>query len=578
MFEVKNRILKVIGEEANLNLTDNLDFGDYSTNIALKKKNPKDEANKIKDKLLNDEDLMKLVEKIEVAGPGFINFWIKKDGLIEELERIAKEKEEYGKSKTNEGKKVVVEYSSPNIAKPFTVGHLRSTLIGDAIANLLEVIGWKVYRDNHLGDWGTQFGKLIYMIKRFDSSRAENSLLREPSASSRSFSGSLHDLDLKKLVNMYVEFHKEAEKDKSLEDRAREEFKKLEQGDVENRKIWKFCIDISMKEFNHIYSKLGIKFTENEGKGYGESFFEDKMQPVIKELQDKGLLKEGKEGAKMIEFPEEKFPPLMILKKDGATLYSTRDLATDKFRLERYGRDVVIVNEVGAEQTLYFQQLFEVEKMLNWVKEGQRVHVRHGHFRFKDKKMSTRKGNVIWLDSVIRTAEEKANRIRLGKASEPAKIDSQVGIGALKWNELKRDPIGDIIFDWDEILNMEGNSGAYMQYTYARTQSVLEKAKKAKRKTEKNKFENLDLNSEESDLMRYLCRFGEISAIAAKSYSPNIVCNYLYNLAQKYNTFYNKHKMIGSEQEDFRLSLNMAVGQIIKNGLFVLGIDAPNKM
>lgn len=559
---LKKEIAKASGaksDQVNLDIPDNPEFGDYSTNIALmnsksSKDSPQELAEKYIQKLSKSNSLKQIVSDTKTAGPGFINFYLKNEQLFSELEDIKKKGSEYGMSTENKGKKAVVEYSSPNIAKPFGIGHFRSTIIGDAVANLLEATGWTVYRDNHLGDWGTQFGKQIYAIKTWgDEQKLDKS-----------------DNPVEDLVDLYVKFHEEAEKDPGLEDRAREWFKKLEDGDTEARRLWQKCIDWSFKEFDRIYEILGIEFTENGGKGFGESYFEDKMDTIVQELDAKGILRVGKEGAKLVFFPNEKYPAMMIIKKDGSTLYATRDLATDKFRLQKYGQDVVIVNEVGAEQSLYFNQLYEIEKILGWVKSGQRVHIKHGLFNFKGKKMSTRKGNIIWLADVIDQAIKRAEEL----GSEDKKLAKTVGVGALKYNELKRDPIKNIDFDWDEILSMDGNSGPYIQYTYARTQSVLSKAKGVK--NEVKKAEKLD--GIERQLARTLSQFPGIVASASESYSPNMICNYLYNLAQTFNRFYTQDKIIGSGKENLRLLLTSDTGQVIKNGLALLGIQAPERM
>ena len=557
---IKDDIVRILIEttgtkDAELEFITNEAFGDYSSNIAMqgKGKNPREVAEGIVEKLKKDMRLSKMVDRIEVAGPGFINFWLKNDVLINNLIQID---EGYGFSDEKKEKLAIVEYSSPNIAKPFTIGHLRSTIIGDALANLLEATGWKVLRDNHLGDWGTQFGKMIYAIKTWgDEAKIAKS-----------------ENPVKELVVLYVKFHEEAEKDESLEERAREWFKKLEDGDTEARRIWQECIDWSFVEFDRIYDILGVAFSKEfeKGRGLGESFFEDKMGVVVKELEDKKLLKEGKEGAKLVFFKGDKYPPAMILKKDGATLYQTRDLATDKYRLEEYHPDLII-NEVGSEQTLYFQQLFEMERLLGWFTEGQRVHVGHGMIRFKEGKMSTRKGNVIWMEEVVSEALERAKDL----GSEDRETAKKVAIGALKYNDLKRDPKTNIIFDWKEVLNMEGNSGPYLQYTIARTNSVIAKSKSENAPlplTGKN------FDTEELAILRNLVKFPEAVESAAKLYSPNVLCTYLYDLAQKYNSFYNKDKIIGSEKEEFRLALTSGVGQTLKNGLKLLGIEAPEKM
>lgn len=563
MKDIKETIVDLVSKAIGvsnvyLEIPTDITHGDYSTNIAMQMGgNPQENATKLVTKLQEDNELLKVVQKIEIAGPGFINFWLKSTILIGNLETIQKEGSEFGKSDNNKGKRVIVEYSSPNIAKPFSIGHLRSTVIGDAVANLLEVTGWEVLRDNHLGDWGTQFGKQIYAIKTWgDEEKIDKA-----------------DNPVRELVALYVKFHEEAEKDDTLNDYAREWFKKLEDGDSEARRLWQKCVDWSWKEFDRIYKKLefpGFYKGFEGGRGLGESFFEGKMDMVIEELEKKKLLKEGKEGAKLIFFVKDKYPPAMILKKDGTTLYHTRDLATDKYRLEKYKPDL-IVNEVGAEQKLYFEQLFEIERLLGWYKKDQRVHIYHGLIRFKEGKMATRKGNVIWLGEVLDEAEKRARDL----GSDNAILAKSVAVGALKYNDLKRDPKTEIVFDWDEILNMQGNSGPYLQYTFARTQSVLAKSKKEIKNLQ---LQGDDLNKEELALLRTFIHFPEVVTEAAEKYAPNLLCNYLFDLAQKYNSLYNEHKIIAGDNEALRLVLTATTGQILKNGLALLGIQAPSKM
>ena len=535
-------------------------FGDYSSPVALAlakklKGNPFDLAEQIAKEI----PLNEYIEKVDVIKPGFINIWINKTYLKKYLSEMFSET--YGSSKQN-NKKIIVEYSSPNIAKPFTIGHLRSTIIGDAIANLLQATGYTVYRDNHVGDWGTQFGKLIYAIKTWAS-------IDEIEKSKR---------PVKVLVELYIKFHSEAEINPELEDEGRKWFKKLEEGNEEAKKLWKQCIEWSWKEFNIIYEKLGVSFTENDGRGFGESYFEDKMTMIITELKEtlgpRNLYAESK-GAELVFFPEEKYPPLMIIKQDGSTLYSTRDLATDKFRLSKYGNDVTIINEVGAEQSLYFQQLFETEKLLGWIEDGQRRHIKHGMYRFKDMKMSTRKGNVIWLEEVLEEATKRASELSKNNTEQLNDVSETVGIGALKWNDLKRTPHIDIIFDWDEILNMDGNSGPYMQYTYARCKSVLNKTNFDHKRGIKS-----NLNEDELQLLRQLSKFPEIVNDAALTYSPSYVCTYLFGIAQLYNVFYQKNPILKADDEDkhVRLALTAATAKVIQNGLKLLGIKTVEKM
>lgn len=588
--EIQEKLGKIVYEiaggavEVKLDAPQDLTHGDYSSSVSLQLsknlgKNPREIAEEIKIEYEKIGDSS--VEKVEIAGPGFINFFLSKDYLLENLSEVLDKKEAYGTSEVDKGKKVVVEFSSPNIAKPFTVGHLRSTIIGNAVSNLLAATGYTVLKDNHLGDWGTQFGKQIFALRHINLKTGtvvetvNESVLKENIALIES---SEHPVKL--LVDLYVKFHELAEKNPGYEDVAREYFRQLELGDEESRMLWQKCIDWSFKEFDRLYKMLDVSFTENGGRGYGESFFEDKMQPIIEELKEKKVAVED-DGALIVRFPEDKFPPLMIVKKDGGTLYSTRDLATDKFRIETYGKDIVIINEVGAEQSLYFQQLYELEVMLGWFSSNQRIHLRHGLYRFKDQKMSTRKGNTIWLEDVLQEAIDKA--AKLTESREKSRKDSQldnslsIGIGALKWNDLKRTPVQDIVFDWNDILNMEGNSGPYIQYAYARTQNILQKAEN----NHDFNSRDLKLETEERVLLKMLSYYPEILEQASQKLSTSMLCTYLFELAQAFSTFYEKHRIIGIEDKNvmnFRLELTAGVGQVLKNGLTLLGIKAPEKI
>jgi arginyl-tRNA synthetase len=560
---------KILGFE--IEATENAEFGDYSSNVALQSKGQEVKgkgrqaearAQKIIESLKKNKELSALVDKIDVAGPGFINFWLKTDILVGNLIQIVEEKEKYGISENNKSKLAIVEYSSPNIAKPFGVGHLRSTVIGDAVANLMEATGWKVLRDNHLGDWGTQFGKVIYAIKAWgDEDKIGSS-----------------EAPVAELVKLYVKFHEEAERDEHLEGDARIWFKKLEDGDSEARRLWQKCVDWSWLEFNKVYEMLGVKFSPefNKGRGLGESFFETRMKAVLDDLKEKNLLKSGEDGAKLVFFDKDKYPPLMIIKSDGATLYATRDLATDKYRKEKYDPDIII-NEVGSEQSLYFKQLFEVEKLLGWFKEGARVHVGHGLYLTEGKKMSTRAGKTVKLEDVLSEALVRAKKL----GNEDAETAKVVGVGAIKYFDLSHHPLTNINFDWESMFALEGNSGPYLQYTVARCNSVLAKSKSLqggafKGDTLQGRYE--DLNFEELSVLRILMRFTEIVAASAGNYSPNLLCNYLYQVASIYNTFYAKSKIIESDNEEFRLALTSATGQVLKNGLKLLGIQSPERM
>jgi len=558
---MKEQIEKLIHEVLkNLDITDvsfsiehpeDFKNGDYSTNVAMicakgLKTNPRELAEKIKIEL--EKNLPKEISKVETAGPGFINFYLSREFFTESVNEVLNKKEDWGKNNKGEKKKVIVEYSSPNIAKPFTVGHLRSTIIGDSIAKILTFSGFNVVRDNHLGDWGTQFGKLIIAINKWGN-------LDEIEKS---------DTSIKLLVDLYVKFHDEAEKDVTLEDEARAAFAKLEKKDKEAIDIWKRCIDISKKEFDRIYKKLQVTPFDTM---YGESFFEDKMSVVIDDVKEKNIGKES-EGAFIIEFTEDKnLSPLLLLKKDGSSLYALRDLAADKWRKKEYGDDIKIINEVGAEQTEYFRQIFETEVMLGYFKKGDRVHIAHGLYRFAEGKMSTRKGNVIWLEDIINEAEKRAGDIN----QETKEV---VAIGALKFNDLKRDSLKDILFNWEEILNIKGDSGTYLQYTAVRANSILNKAKDFNTDDKKEVPENI------TDFEKYIYQFPEVVEHSYESLQPHHIATYLTKLASEFNTFYGNTQILKEENKfaEYHLNLIKAFYQIMKNGLWLLGIEIPERM
>jgi len=586
--ELREAILKVLPaslakeiklEDIFLEKPKQIDFGDLSTNLAMLKHdlaaqefaNPRLLAETIMEKFNRENTKFSAT----VAGPGFINFHFSNQVFWQIFANLAQSEDEL-LSKNTQSQKVIVEYSSPNIAKPFTIGHLRSTIIGDAVANLFEAVGYTVFRDNHLGDWGTQFGKQIVAIKKWgDEEAISNS-----------------DNPVAELVKLYVKFHQEAETDESLNDEGRAWFKKLEEGDSEARRLWQKCIDWSLAEFSKIYQRLGVKFTENEGKGYGESYFEPFLQDLITELMKEDFVKEGEGGAKLIFFPNDEYPPLMIEKADGATLYATRDLAADKWRLEqdRYrgqnNERPMIINEVGSEQSLYFQQLYRAEELLGWFESGERIHLKHGLYRFSDGKMSTRKGQVIWLNEVLDKALAKAKELSEDEAT--AKV---LSIAALKWNDLKRASQLHVKFDWDEILNLQGNSGPYMLYAYARAKSILAKASEQGVEIDKTPISkklndaHLLVKPLEKELIKSLSDFKTVLARSQQELNTAHLCNYLFTLASQFNSFYNKHQILqdssGEEallRRDFRLQLVAQVSLIVKTGLKILGIETLERL
>ena len=478
-----------------------------------------------------------IIEKVDKVA-GFTNMWIKPGALIKEAEKILngefrKELKEKGRGKT-----MVIDYSAPNIAKPFGIGHLRSTNIGQALYNIYQNLGWSCIGDNHLGDWGTQFGKMITAIKHWGV-----------------------ETSIEGLEKLYVKFHDEAEKNKTLEDEARVWFAKLETGDSEAKKIWQECVDISLVEFNRVYEMLGVTIDN----AYGEAFYLPMLTEVISEMKAKGLTKES-EGALIVEL--EGLLPAMLLKSDGATTYFTRDMATVKFRKEKWNPDLVIY-EVGSEQNLYFKQVFAAAKLMGWGDSF--VHIGHGLIRRKEGKFSTRKGDTIHLAEVIETAKKQAKLI--APANTEVEIEA-VAIGAIKFNDLAADPKRDIIFDWDKVMSMEGNSGPYLQYTYARCRSVLAKAKT----NYEFQITNYEFNEEEKALLRYFYQYGEKLVEAAERFCPAVLAEYLLNLARKYNEFYGKHRIIGESEESQRLFLTEVTAKIIKDGLTILGIRTLEKM
>lgn len=531
-------------------------LGDYSTNAAMVmagelKRNPRELAVDLVGKLQLNKKLMNLVSRIEVAGPGFINFWIRDEELIRKLNEVMKEGEFLGGSDFMKGKKILVEYSSPNIAKSFSVGHLRSTIIGQAIFNLYKHSGGDMTSDNHLGDWGTQFGMIIAAVEEdvnFDWSSA----------------------DIGKLEEIYVDFNKRIEENPELRIKAKEAFLRLEKGDESARNIWKKSVEISMKEFDEIYKKLDVSFEHI----YGESAFESLMPEVIEEAKKKKISSVGEEGALIVEFKDERekelMPPAMLVKSDGSTTYFTRDLATIKMRLSKPELKCdMYIYEVGGEQRLHLKQVFETAKKL-WPEETREVefvHVAHGLLSLPEGKMSTRKGNTIKLGDLLTRADEKSSG------------EKEISVGAVKYNELKRSPVMDYVFKWDEALSMEGNSAPYLQYVYVRTRGILNKSKENLGKIITS--EKVFANDDERTLARWLLlRFteGEVVESAAKNFAPQQVCSYLFETAQKFNGFYERNKVIGVENQGLRLALTILTGEVIKNGLKLLGIETVEKM
>ncbi len=552
----------------------NLKHGDFAVNTALilakqTHQNPVSLANQIVKLLNQDSDLKTYFSDINVAGPGFINFKLADSYLIAELETILKLDTKYG-SQPVHTKKVLIDYSSPNVAKRFSVGHLRSTLIGQALANIFQFLGFQVIADNHLGDWGTQFGAIIAAIEKYQLDITKLTIL-----------------DLEKI---YVQFHKDMENQPQLKDLARQAFVRLEKGEANAKRIWEAAVKLSMQEFNLLYKKLQVlQFSpifspdiQNQNPikyvAYGESFYEDIMPQIIQQAKVKGIAKQS-QGALIVDF-DGQMTPAILLKSDGTTTYLTRDLATVWFRENNPElKSDLYIYEVGAEQTLHFRQLFKIVEMLGWAPADKFVHVAHGLVRLPEGKMSTRKGRVINVDDLIDKIITKSRSLITNPdipESDKDNLSQIIGIGALKYNELKRSPHINYVFNWQEALNLEGNSGPYLQYTYARCQSVLTKAnfKPTSLST------NLTPNPEEEQILRLIYQLNHTLNSVITLYSPNLLSAFLFDLAQRFNTFYNNHPIIKapSETRQFRLYLTAAVAIVIKTGLGLLGIQAPAKM
>jgi arginyl-tRNA synthetase len=538
------------------------EFGDYSlpcftlgAAMSADSSDPKDIAEKIKEEL----KLLAFISKVETVGP-YVNFFLNNRIVAEEtLRRIFREKDDYGRQNIGKGKKIVIDFSSPNIAKPFGIGHLRSTVIGNSLYKIFASLGYTPIGVNHLGDWGTQFGKLIVAYKKWGKKSEQR---KDP---------------VKYLLHLYVRFHKEAQHDVALDDLARGEFKKLEEGNKESLKLWQFFRDISLREFQKMYHLLNVVFDSY----HGEAFYNSMLDDTIKAVQRKGLATIS-EGALVVNLDAYGMPPLLLRKSDGTTTYHTRDLAAAFYRLNHY-RPEKILYVVGTEQQLHFRQLFKVLELLGKHHE-KFVHVNFGLFRFPEGKMSTRKGNIIFLEDVLDKAialaasiiDEKNPKLRNKKA-----VARMVGVGAIIFADLSTDRIRDVEFDWNKMLSFEGETAPYIQYTHARACAILRKAQREKKVTVTSDvtFETFNV-AEEVAVIKMLYQFPETIVTAAKSYKPHHIAHYVIQLAQAFNEFYHKCPIISDQRHimNARLLLVDSVRQVLRNGLHLLGIEAPEEM
>lgn len=493
---------------------------------------------------------------------GYLNFKIDRSSFVTEtLKKIAAEGDKYGSSDIGKGKTICIDYSSINIAKPFHIGHLSTTVLGGALYRILSFLGYKTVGINHLGDYGTQFGKLISAYKRWgDKETVQKGGIRA-------------------LNELYVRFHREAEEHPEYDDEARAYFKKIEEKDAECLELFHWFKELTLKDVQKIYDLLDIRFDSYAG----ESFYTDKMQPVVDELKEKGLLVES-QGAQVVKLDEYGMPPCMILKSDGTSLYATRDMAAAIYRKKTYDFYKCLY-VVAYQQNLHFRQFFKVLELMGkeWAKDL--VHVAYGMVSLEEGTMSTRKGNVVFLEDVISRCIEKAYEIISEKnpalqGEEKQKIASQVGVGAVIFGALYNSKIKDIVFSYDKVLNFDGETSVYVQYTCARAKSVLQKAKEQNIACGDYRVD-FELNEAETDLAKALEKFPDTVKEAAEKYEPSFIARYAVDLSQKFNKFYFDCKILSAEDENrkhFRLALTAAAAQALKNAFALLGISMPDRM
>ena len=496
-----------------------------------------------------------IFSKVENVG-GYINFFFAKEEFAKQLVKTIGV-EDFGASDEGEGKTICIDYSSPNVAKNFHVGHLRTTIIGNSLYKIYSKLGYHVERINHLGDWGTQFGKLIVAYKRWGSKEA------------------VEKNGIAELMKIYVKFHQEAEKDDSLNDEARAWFVKMEQGDEEALSIWQWFKDISLVEYKRIYKLLGMEFDHYTG----ESFYRDKTQAVVDELNEKHLLVES-DGAHIVPLDDYNMAPCLITKKDGSSIYATRDLAALFYRKKTYHFDKCIY-VTGLEQKLHFAQVFKVIELLGYDWYDQLVHVPYGLVSMEGGKLSTRSGNVIYAEEILHESIQKIYEIIEEKnpdLEDKETVARQVGIGAILFNDLYNQRIKDVVFNWDKILNFDGETGPYVQYTYARCASVMRKA------GDVTIPEEIDYSVLTDDvtmnLLKDITRFPEVIKDAADKYEPFMISRFAVSVAQHFNKFYHDCQ-INVEDENVKMARLKVVSitmRVIKDALALLGIECPEQM
>ena len=562
---IAEEIAKQIGLDTNeikgfIEIPSNKDMGDYSFpcfKLAKElRKAPQMIATELKEKLEFDEST---ISKVEVVG-GYLNFFVNSEAIAKSVfEEIDTKKENYGSSNIGEGKNIVIDYSSPNIAKPFHIGHLRSTVIGNSLYKIYKKLGYNCIGINHLGDYGTQFGKLIEGYKRW---KDEYNIEENP---------------IDELTKIYIRINNLCKEDESVLEACRDNFKKLEEKDEYCTVLWEKFRELSLKEFQKVYDLLDIHFDSLNG----EAFYSDKMQEIIDILDRSGKLVES-EGARVINLDDKQMPPCLIEKSNGSTTYATRDLAAIMYRARTYNFDKALY-VTSYEQILHFRQIFEVAKLLGLDEKyiDGLTHIPFGMVQLKTGKMSTREGNIIKLEDLLNEAISRSKEIMdtknpdLENKDEIAKI---IGIGAVIFNDLYNSRIKDEIFDWDEMLNFNGETGPYLQYIYVRTNSIIQKAGYI---PELKNVDFSELRNENADkIIKMLYEFENTIKLSAEKYEPYIIARYLIDLAQAFSSFYNNYKIISDDKnaQDARLYLTYCVNIVLKSGAELLGMKMPEKM
>lgn len=569
MIDYRCEIAKKISDVTNISKEElanyiekpkNSEMGDYAFPCFKLAKELKKAPAIIAEELKNNMDIDKnLIEKVEIVG-GYLNFYINKESLAREvIKEFDLKKEKYGSSNEGENKNVVIDYSSPNIAKPFHIGHLRSTVIGQSLYNIYKFLGYNSIGINHLGDWGTQFGKLIEGYKRWGK---EYNIDKDP---------------IDELTKLYVRINEECKKDESVLEECRNNFKKLEDGDKTCVELWEKFRELSLNEFQRIYDILGTKFESV----CGESFYTDKMPEIVEMLEKSGKLIES-QGAKVVDLEEKNMPPCIIIKSNKSTTYETRDLAAILYRARTYDFCKAIY-VTSYEQILHFEQIFEVAKLLDMDEKYKEnlVHVPFGMVRLKEGKMSTREGNIIKLEDLLNEAVSRVEKIIEEKNPElenKKEIAKKVGIGAVIFNDLSNSRIKDEIFDWDTMLNFNGETGPYIQYIYVRTKSVLNKAGYIP-KIEDVKIDNL-LDKSSMEVLKLIYSFNEIVKLSISKNEPYIIARFLIDLAKAYSVFYTENQIMieNTEIKDARIYLTYMVNVVLETGANLLGIQMPERM